>query len=157
MKLHSSQCASHSRVCVTINDDSIWLNFQYHLFDGLKHSSCLLAMCSAADPKVIVWRGYAEFFKKHIAHVGIIMLSSVDKNFRVLLPQFSAQWCRFDELGPCPNDSYEFHLTLLSWETSHPIIRLGTCKIFFLLYSDVTLLRKLSLSCKITSLSVKVI
>ncbi len=55
-----------------------------------------------------------KFVKKHLRHVGIIMLSRMYENFMMLLSKSPRYRRSFDKLWSCSNDSNNFQIKLPS-------------------------------------------
>jgi hypothetical protein len=80
-----------------------------------------LGVTSAAALQMMMGLGDAQFFKKNIAHVPIIMLTGMDNPvFEAFTPFFKTSNNRgnFHEIGSCAGDNIDNLLCLISQNTS---------------------------------------
>ena len=109
MNLRSSHGSCKRRVGITIEDYTIKMLRCQHLLNARNHLCSLHSMTPRAYSKIVIRCGNTQLVKKHLGHIGIIMLPCVEYSL-LNLPFKTIFDCtrngrRLDNLGACANYS----------------------------------------------------
>ena len=77
----SRQRARDCRIGIAIHQKHIRLFRKQNVFDLHQHFAGLVAVCSGTDAQIINGLRDSKLFKKHIGHVGVIVLAGMHDLF----------------------------------------------------------------------------
>ena len=108
-QLHRRERRGQRGVRVAVHEKRVRRFGKENLFDLDEHASGHFAMRSAGDAEVIVRPGDSHLLKEDVRHIGVIVLTGVDKNLSVFAPESTRTGRSFDKLRPGSDDGNDLH------------------------------------------------
>ena len=115
MDFRCSQCARKRGIRIAVHQQEIRLFLKQDVLDFSEHFACLMAMRAGSYAKVIFGMRDAQFFKKYIRHIVVIVLAGMDDNLLHFSGKRGGNDGGLDELRPCPDNRNYFQGTDLPY------------------------------------------
>ena len=108
-QLHRRERRGQRGVRVAVHEKRVRRFGKEDLFDLDEHAPGHLPVRSAGYAKIIVRPGDSHLLKEDVRHIGVIVLTGVDKNLPVFAPESARTGRSFDKLRPGSDDGNDLH------------------------------------------------
>ena len=109
VKFHRDKGSRHGRVGITEHDDQVGFLLHQYLLEPDEDLPCHLSVGSGPDPEIMIRIGNFELVKEDLGEVLIVMLTCVNDDLLMFLPDLPGEREELDELRAGSDDGCDFH------------------------------------------------